>query len=123
MGIASRRAATRCAVPVGQRCRLARTMGGVVPRTGTRALMVTGQWLEGVRPYYQLVLSEPARIKMQLKVPDQPSMSLRLAVAKEKTDSKKVLQLKNTELLKILPSKVEPGKEGTTFYLSMAASS
>ena len=87
---------------------------------------VTGQWLEGVRPYYQLVLSEPARIKVlfshskmvdrnastqvQLKVPDQPSMSLQLAVAKEKTDSKKVLQLKNTELLKILPSKVEPGK-------------
>ena len=51
-----------------------------------------------------------ASTQMQLKVPDQPSMSLRLAVAKEKTDSKKVLQLKNTELLKILPSKVEPGK-------------
>ena len=57
-----------------------------------------------------MMVDRNASTQMQLKVPDQPSMSLQLAVAKEKTDSKKVLQLKNTELLKILPSKVEPGK-------------
>jgi len=114
---------------------------------------VTGQWLEGVSPSYQLILSTPSRVKVQLKGPaDDSAMSLQLAAIQERKVVKLIAPKKRdtspSELVKLITSKVNPGKiemsleagagiyfllpstsppqrnqEGIPFYLSLVASS
>lgn len=132
-------------------------MSGLLPKSGTRALMVTGQWLEGVCPSYQLILSSPSRVKVQLKGPEDSAMSLQLAAVRERSftpnNVEKLIAPKNrdtspSELVKLISSKINPGKiemsleagagiyfllpstspshpnqEGIPFYLGLAASS
>jgi len=76
---------------------------------------VTGQWLEGVSPSYQLILSTPSRVKVQLKGPaDDSAMSLQLAAIQERKVVKLIAPKKRdtspSELVKLITSKVNPGK-------------